>query len=156
MLHYLCMTIFIGTDHGGFDLKNRLIEYLQNKNIRVVDIGNYQYDPLDDYPDFAKKLAEAVLQKPEESLGIVICKSGVGVCVTTNRYKGIRCALGFDEGQVKHARENDHINVLALAAEFSDFDKATKLIEVFLLAQPKMEEKYIRRIKKLDSFPNDS
>jgi len=145
------MTIFIGTDHGGFELKNKLIEYLQNKNIRVVDIGNYQYDPLDDNPDFAKKVAEAVLQKPDESLGIVICKSGVGVCITANRYKGIRCALGFDEDQVKHARENDHINVLSLAADFSDFDKATKLIEVFLSAKPTMEEKYLRRMKKMDT-----
>lgn len=145
------MTIFIAADHGGFELKNKLIEYIQNKNIRVVDIGNYQYDPLDDYPDYAKKLAEAVLQKPEESMGITICKSGVGVCISTNRHKGIRCALGFDEEQVKHARENDHMNVLALAADFTDFDAAVKLVEAFLSATPKTEEKYIRRIKKLDT-----
>ncbi len=145
------MTIFIATDHGGFELKNKLIEYIQNKDIRVVDIGNYQYDPLDDYPDYAQKLAEAVLQKPEESLGIVICRSGVGVCIATNRNKGIRCALGFEEDQVKHARENDHMNVLALAADFTDFEKATKLVDVFLSAAPKTDEKYLRRIQKLDS-----
>ena len=145
------MTIFIGTDHGGFELKNKLIEYIQNKNIKVVDMGNYQYDPVDDYPDYGKKVAEAVLQKPEESLGIVICKSGVGVCIATNRYKGIRSALGFDADQVKHALENDHINVLSLAAEFVDFDAATKLIDAFLSSSPKTEEKYIRRIQKLDA-----
>ncbi len=145
------MTIFIGTDHGGFELKNRLIEYLQDKDIRVEDMGNYEFDPLDDFPDFAHKVAQAVLQKPKEALGIVICKSGVGVCITTNRYRGIRCALGFEEGQVKHARENDHINVLALAADFTNFEIAVKLVDAFLTAQPKTEEKYLRRIKKLDS-----
>lgn len=146
------MPIFIGTDHGGFELKNKLIEYLQNKNIRVEDMGNYQYDPLDDYPDFAKKVAKAVLQNPQESLGIVICRSGVGVCVATNRFKSIRCALGFEEGQVKHARENDHINVLALASDFTNYEQATKLIDAFLTTQPKKEEKYLRRIKKLDNL----
>lgn len=146
------MTIFIAADHGGFELKNKLIEYIQNKDIRVVDIGNYQYDPLDDYPDYAQKLAEAVLQKPEESLGIVICRSGVGVCIAANRNKGIRCALGFEEGQVKHARENDHMNVLALASDFTDFEKATKLVGAFLSATPKTDEKYLRRIKKLDAL----
>ncbi len=145
------MTIFIGADHGGFELKNKLIEYIQNKNIRVVDIGNYAYDPLDDYPDFGKKVAEAVLQKPEESLGIVICRSGVGVCIATNRRKGIRCALGFNEEQVKHARENDHMNVLALAADFTDFETAIKLFDAFLAAHPKTEDKYLRWIQKLDA-----
>jgi ribose 5-phosphate isomerase B len=60
------MTIFIGADHRGFELKNKLIEYLQEKNIRVEDLGNYQHDPLDDYPDFAQKVSQAVLQKPKD------------------------------------------------------------------------------------------
>ncbi len=145
------MTIFIGCDHGGFEIKNKLIEYLQDKNIRVEDMGNYQLDPLDDNPDFAKKVAEAVLQNPEEFLGIVICRSGVGVSIAANRYKGIRAALGFEAGQVRHARENDHINVLALAADFTPYEEATKLIDTFLSAQPKKEQKYLRRIRKMDS-----
>jgi len=67
------MTIFIGADHRGFELKNKLVEYLQNKNIRVEDLGNYEHDPEDDYPDFAQKVAQAVLQNPDNFLGIVIC-----------------------------------------------------------------------------------
>lgn len=112
------MTIFIGADHRGFELKNKLIEYLQEKNIRVEDLGNYQYEPLDDNPDFAKKVAQAVLQNPHEFLGILICGSGVGVSITANRFKGIRCVLGFNENQVRHARENDHVNTLALPSEY--------------------------------------
>ena len=144
------MTIFIASDHGGFEMKNKLIEYLQNKNIRIVDMGNYEFNPVDDYPDYVQKLAHTMLQKPEESFGVVICRSGVGASIAANRYKGIRCALGYNEKQVQHAREDDNVNVLALGADFTDFDTAIKLIESFLSAQPKTEEKYARRIKKLD------
>lgn len=153
-LHVTCyndfMTIFIAADHRGFELKNKLIEYLQDKNIRVEDLGAYEYNPQDDYPDFAQKVAEAVLQHPPDFLGIVICGCGVGVSIAANRFKGIRCALAFNEGQTRHARENDHINILALASDFTDFETATKIIDAFLSAKPKREEKYLRRIKKLD------
>ncbi len=144
------MTIFIGCDHRGFDLKNSLIEYLHEKNIRIEDLGNYQLDPEDDFPDFAQKVAQAVLQNPDEFLGIVICGSGVGVAIAANRFKGIRSGLGFEEAQVKHIRENDHINVLALAADFLDPEAAKKLVDVFIETKPKEDQKYLRRIKKLD------
>lgn len=145
------MTIFISADHRGFDLKNRLIECLQEKNIRVEDLGNYQLDPLDDYPDFAQKVAEAVLQNPANFLGIVICGSGVGVCIAANRFKGILCGLGFDVNQIRHARENDHINLLAIPADYLDFEKVKKIVDAFLEGKPKPGEKYIRRVKKLDT-----
>lgn len=146
------MTIFVGSDHGGFELKNALIEYLHEKNIRIEDLGNYQLDPEDDFPDYAKKVAQAVLQKPEEFLGIVICRSGVGVAIAVNRSKGIRCGLGFETNQVKHMRENDHVNVLALAADFLDPETAKKLVDIFIETEPKKEQKYLRRIKKLDEI----
>lgn len=153
------MTIFIAADHRGFELKNSLIEYLHEKNIRIEDLGNYQLEPEDDYPDYAKKVAQAVLQNPKNYLGIVICGSGVGVCINVNRFKGIRCGLGFEPDQVRHMRENDHVNVLALASDFikteangPSLEKAKKLVDVFLETQPKQEEKYLRRIKKLDEM----
>lgn len=155
MLHTACyiidMTIFIGADHRGFNLKNKLIEYIQEKNIRVEDLGNYKLDPLDDYPDFAQKVAQAVLQNPKEFIGIVICGSGHGVANAANRFKGIYCGLGFNENQVKHMRENDHINMLALPADYLDETKAKHLIEVFLATKPIIKDKYLRRLKKLDS-----
>lgn len=144
------MTIFIGADHRGYNLKNEIIEYLHEKDIRIEDLGAYDYNPEDDYPDFAKKVAQAVLQNPENHLGIVVCGSGVGVAIASNRFKGIRCALGFNEKQIAHARENDHINVLALASDYIDFEKAKIIIESFLASTPKNEEKYLRRIKKID------
>lgn len=144
------MTIFIGADHRGFELKNKLIEFIQEKNIRVEDLGAFENNPEDDYPDFAQKVAQAVLQNPHEFLGIVICGSGVGVCIAANRYKGIRCGVGFSENQVKHIRENDHINILALPSDEIDFEKAKTFIDIFLSVKPAQNEKYLRRIQKLD------
>lgn len=144
------MNIFIGTDHRGFDLKNKLMEYLQEKNIRIEDMGNYSYDPLDDYTDFATKVAQAVRQNPTEFLGIVICGSGIGASIMVNRYKGVRCALAFEPSQVKHGRENDHINVISVPAEYINFEQAKQIVDIFLNTPVKKEEKYFRRIRKLD------
>ena len=94
------MTIFIAADHRGFELKNKIIEYLHEKNTRIEDLGNYQYDPQDDYPDFARKVAQAVLQNTKEFFGIVICGSGVGVSIVANRFPGIRCAIGFKKNRL--------------------------------------------------------
>jgi len=147
------MPVFIATDHRGFDLKNKLIEYLQEKNIRVEDFGNYKHDPEDDFPDFAQKVAQAVQQNPDENLGIVICGSGIGVSIAVNRFKNIRCGLALNLDQVQHGRENDYTNILALAADYTDFETAKKYIDAFLNAKPKSVEKYIRRIKKTDTIP---
>lgn len=144
------MTIFIGADHRGFELKNRIMEYLQDKNIRVEDMGAYQYDAEDDYPDFAQKVAEAVLQNPSEFLGIVTCGSGVGVSIAVNRYKGIRCAIGFETDQVSHAKENDHINVLSIPSDYVTIEKAQEFIDTFIETKQKENKKYTRRTKKLD------
>lgn len=144
------MTIFIGADHRGFELKNKLIDYLHEKNIRVEDMGNYSYEAEDDYPDYAKKVASAVLQNPHQFLGIVICGSGVGVSVVVNRYRGIQCQLGFDVNQVKSAREHDHTNVLALPSDYVDEEKAKELVDAFLSVTPSTGEKYTRRLRKID------
>lgn len=144
------MTVFIGADHGGFQLKNELIDYLHEKNIRVEDLGSYELEPEDDYPEYAKKVAQAVLQNPEH-VGIVICRSGVGMDIVSNRFKGIRSGLGFDETEVQKAREDDIINVLALPADYISLDKAEKLVDIFLTSIPKTQEKYARRIVEIDA-----
>lgn len=154
------MKIFVGSDHRGFELKNKLIEWLKSEGHEVEDCGNKIYDPNDDYADFAKVVAlkiqppTSVIQLPTSNLqplGILICGSGVGVNVAANRFKGIICALGFNPDQVKHARENDHINCLSIPSDYIDLEKAKTIITAFLTAQPKQDEKYLRRLKKLDN-----
>lgn len=170
------MKIFIGSDHRGFPLKEQLKTWLKEEGHEVEDCGNTKFDPMDDYPDFAKCVAEKVQSAIEQSaqglpggsrrdspgvagenkldqseqLGIVICGSGVGVSVMANRYKGIICALGFDVTQAKHARQNDHANVLSIPSDYVNFEKAKEIITAFLGATPKLDEKYLRRAKKLD------
>jgi ribose 5-phosphate isomerase B len=147
------MPVFIATDHRGFDLKNKLVEYLQEKDIRIEDFGNYRLDPLDDYPDFAQKVAQAVQQNPQDNLGIVICGSAIGVSIAVNRFKQIRCGVALNVEQVQHGRENDHTNILAIASDYTDFETAKKYVDIFLSSQPKQDEKYTRRGKKLDTIP---
>lgn len=144
------MTIFIGADHRGFELKNAILEYLHEKNIRIEDLGAYQMDAEDDYPDFAQKVAQAVLQNPDNHLGIVICGSGCGVTIAANRFKGIRAGLAMNEAQAQHIRENDHANILTLASDYADIEATKKIVDSFLVSQPKTSSKYLRRIKKLD------
>jgi ribose 5-phosphate isomerase B len=145
------MTIFIGADHRGLDLKNKLVEYLQDKDIRVEDLGAYEPDPEDDYPDFGFKVAQAVRQNPEEYLGVLICGGG-GISMAANRFPEIRSTEGFDEEQVKHIRENDHVNVLAIPADYVDVEQAKKFVDIFIETPLKQDEKYLRRVKKLSEI----
>ena len=143
------MKIYLGSDHRGFALKNKLIEYLSLQH-EAIDCGNTVFDPKDDYPDFAKAVADKVIHDPS-SLGIVICGSGIGVCMATNRIKGARCGLGFDQNQVKHAREKDHINMLALSSDYLDFEENKAIVDAFLSSKELDDERYFRRINKIDN-----
>lgn len=144
------MTIFIGADHRGYHLKDNIIEYLQSKNIRVEDLGNYEHDPEDDFPIYANKVAEAVLQNPNDYLGIVICGSGAGVCIAANRHKKIYCTIALNAEQLKSARSHDHINVLSLAADHTSFDQAKEFVDLFISTEVNTQPKYINRLKMVD------
>lgn len=159
------MKIYIGADHRGFEMKQSLVEWLRTEGYDVEDCGDFEYKPLDNYPEIAKRVISSVIPSvsegsPRESLliekrssetfGILLCGSGIGVSIVANRYKGIRCALGFSIHQITHGRMNDHINVLSLPSEYIDLEKAKKIVKAFLETKPKMEEKYLRRIEELD------
>ncbi|MEK9178730.1 MAG: RpiB/LacA/LacB family sugar-phosphate isomerase [Patescibacteria group bacterium] len=146
------MKIFIGADHRGFELKEKLKSFLQTE-YEMEDCGSLTYEQTDDASDYASKVALKVLENPE-SLGIVICGSGAAVDIAANRYKGVRCGLGFDVSQIEHMRGWDHINVLALPSDNLDLEKAKSLVKAFLETELKQEERMIRRIKKLDEIEN--
>jgi len=150
------MKIYISSDHRGFELKSQLLSWLQVKGLDVIDCGNDHLEPLDDYVDFtfktARSLQEDLQENPSsDSLAIGVCGSGIGVAIAANRLKGIRCALSHDADHVRHGRENDHTNMLSLAADTLTVEEAQNIIETFISAQPKQDEKYVRRAKKLDS-----
>lgn len=149
------MTIYICADHRGYSLKETLKPWLTTLGHTVIDCGNTHLDPQDDYTDFgitlARKLAED-LSHGSEALAIGICGSGVGISIATNRIRGVRAALSFSPDHIKHARQNDHVNVLVLASEYIPEVEAKDIITMFLNTQPLREEKYIRRARMLDQI----
>lgn len=146
------MKFFIGADHRGFELKNKIVSYLQDKGISVEDMGAHEYDADDDFPIFGKAVGKAVQDNPENHFGIVICGSGIGVSIAANRYTGVRCGLIFDLTQVEHGRKNDHINVIALPSDYLSFEQVTEIIDLFLRTSIDPKDKYLRRGKQLDTL----
>lgn len=143
------MNIYIGADHRGFELRTKLITWLQSQNYTIVDCGNTTYDKDDDWNDFANTVAGKVLNDPD-SIGILICGSGVGMSMAANRHKGIRAALCFNPKQTQHAKSADHATVICLPSEYLDFETAREITEIFLKTPPSTEDRYVRREKKLD------
>ncbi len=143
------MIIYIGADHRGFKLKETLKKFLQESGYTVSDLGNTQYFEGDDYPDFAKLVAQKVSADALNSRGILICGSGVGVDVVANKFPNVRSALGFSPDQVVEARSDDDVNVLALAADFLEEAEAKKIVSVWLQTPFDGDERDKRRIEKI-------
>jgi RpiB/LacA/LacB family sugar-phosphate isomerase len=138
------MTIVIGADHAGFDLKNQLKTQLAKAGHDVVDIGPATYDADDDYPDAAERLGRAVLIGQGER-GILICGSGVGASVAANKLPGIRAGLCHDAYSAHQGVEHDNINVLVLGSRVIGEALAWDLAIAFLGARFTGEERHLRR-----------
>ncbi len=145
------MRIYIGADHRGFALKEQLKKYLAREGYEVVDKGNAQYDAEDDYPDYAKEVAEQVSGAPD-ARGILICGSGAGVAIVANKFKGIRAATITHAEQARMARSDEDINILALPADFLDEKTAQEIVQVFLTTAFSAAERHLRRIAKISSL----
>ena len=142
------MTIFLGADHKGFQLKEQLKLWLAENGQTVVDCGNTVLDPHDDYPDFAFAVAHEI-PKDATHRGIVICGSGAGVSIAVNKIDGIRASLGVTPEQIHDARSDDDINILALASDYLTVDQAKKIVQIFLSTPFDPQERFIRRIGKI-------
>lgn len=143
------MKIVIGADHGGFELKTFLVELLKNQNYEVIDAGNIELDPKDDYPDFAINVAEIISSGRAEK-GIVICGSGVGACITANKIKGVRACLCHDTYSAHQGVEHDAMNVLCLGARIIGVELAKEIVTSFLKAEFIKEERFLRRLEKVN------
>jgi ribose 5-phosphate isomerase B len=140
------MLIYIGADHRGFALKEHLKPILQNQGYEVMDVGAPTLVPDDDYPVYAKLVAEKVSAAPAEVRGVLICGSGFGVDEVANKFPGVRSALASSPDHAYQARHDDDANVLAIAADFMDEANAEKMLKVFLTTPFAKEEKYERRL----------
>lgn len=145
-------TIYIGSDHRGFEKKQELIKILEDCHpgmVRVKDLGPDHYDHDDDYNDAAIAVASAV-QEDEHSFGLLLCGSAHGVTMQANRFKGVRAANADNAESARHARTNDHANVLCLSADYLELDAMDEIIKAFCHAQPNQSENYLRRVRRLD------
>jgi len=138
--------IAIGADHAGFDLKEKVREWLTRSGFESKDYGTYSSESAD-YPDFAHPVASAV-EKKEYDLGILICGSGNGVAITANKHQGIRAAICWNEELASLARQHNDANVLCLPARYISSDLATKIIDKFLSSSFE-GGRHDRRVKKI-------
>lgn len=145
------MRIHIGADHAGLELKAELIKHLQSKGHEVTDHGPYEYDALDDYPDFCIPAAEAVA-KDSNSLGIVIGGSGNGEQIAANKVKGIRAALAWNIATAKLAREHNNANVVAVGGRMHSIDECKAIIDAYLAEPFSNDERHVRRINKIAAY----
>ncbi|MBI5022881.1 MAG: RpiB/LacA/LacB family sugar-phosphate isomerase [Candidatus Magasanikbacteria bacterium] len=141
--------IYLGADHAGFELKEKIKDFLKLNEYLPEDLTPGPIDPQDDYPDAAAKVAAKVLETG--GLGILICGSGNGICMAANKIKGIRAALGYNTRAGKLAREHLNANILCLAGSVLQSDYAQAITRHFLETPFSEDERHKRRIEKLGS-----
>ena len=141
----------IGSDHGGYNLKDQISKSLKNSGYDVIDVGCHSEERCD-YPDYAKIVSEIVVNTPE-SIGILICGTGIGISIAANKIKGVRCAVVNDIYTSKMAKAHNNANIIALGARILNYHQAINIIYSFI--EEKFEEgRHINRINKIHQLEN--
>ena len=140
--------IALGCDHGGFELKQEIIAYLNSKGIEYKDYGTYD-TAATDYPIYAKRVAKAI-QNGECEKGILICGTGIGISITANKFKGIRAALCGDCFSAEATRLHNDANIVALGARVTGPGLAVKIVDTFLNTPFSGDERHINRIRQIE------
>lgn len=149
------MKIILGADHRGFALKQEIKQHLLSHHHTVYDVGELLPDVSDDYPDFAAKAAGHVTKSPDHR-GVIVCGSGVGMCITANKIPGIRCGLGMMPEQVRAARADDDITMLALASDYITTTDALAMVDAFVNTPFIANESHVRRIQKISQLEQNT
>lgn len=147
--------IFIGADHGGFDWKQQLSEYLTKYGYEYEDIGAKSIDLEDDYPYFANQVCQQVIGSiDKDPRGILICRGGQGMAIAANRHQGIRASVVWSAHEAKMTRLDNDSNVLCLAADHTSFKEIEGIIEVWLSTEFSGAPRHVRRLREIDdSYP---
>ena len=147
------MKIYLGGDHNGFELKQRVADFLTRSNYEVIDCGDQQLNPTDDFPVFASRVVVAMRSgKEADPLGILICGSGQGMCMAANRFKGIRAALCWNVIEAHSARNDDNSNILCLSATSTSVKDSESIINAWLSTPFSGAPRFKRRLKELDDL----
>jgi len=148
--------IYLGTDHAGFELKEEIKKYLQEQGKEIEDLGAFELNPDDDYPDFIRPVAEAVANDPERSRGIILGGSGQGEAIAANKIKGVRAAVyyGGNLNIVKLSRQHNNANILSLGARFLTKEQALEAVKLWL-ETPFEGGHHERRVLKIEKLEID-
>ena len=145
------MIVAIGTDHAGFSLKDAVVGAIRAGGHEVLDLGAYEIEPGDDYPDFAARVALAITDGRADR-GVLSCGSGVGASIAANKFPGIRAALCHDTFSARQGVEDDAMNVVALGARVLGPSLASEIVGAFLRAEFSGAERHVRRLEKVNGF----
>jgi ribose 5-phosphate isomerase B len=149
------MRVHLGSDHAGLELKEHLLNWLADEGYEVVDHGPFVYDPLDDYPVFCLRCADAVVadqQDGQSALGVVIGGSGNGEAIAANKVTGVRAALAWSEETAELARLHNDANVLSVGGRMHAIEDMTRFVEIFLTTAFTGEARHSRRIEMLTDY----
>ena len=144
------MKVAIGNDHHGVDVKNRIIKYLEERNIQYLNFGTDSKEDVD-YIDFAKKVCKSI-QNKECDLGILICGTGIGMSIVANKFKSIRCGKVNNEEEARLTKEHNMANVMALSEKIENLDK---VLDAYLNTEYSKEERHKRRVKEIEEVENN-
>lgn len=145
------MKIYLGADHKGYPLKEKVAQWLFKWGYEFSDLGADHLDPSDDYTVYAQKVASLV-GKEGGVKGILLCGSGVGVDIVANKFDGVRAGIGKKTEQIKEGREDDDINILVLAADYTKEEEAKEMVKVFLETKFSKKERYEKRLKDIQKI----
>ena len=139
------MKIYLGADHRGFSLKEKIAKWLFESGYKFTDLGAETYNGKDDYTKYASSVASLV-GEDKNAIGILLCGSGVGVDVMANKFDGIRASIGIDAEQVRSGRKDDDMNILVIAAEHTDDHLTREMVKSFLETKFDGKARHIRRL----------
>jgi ribose 5-phosphate isomerase B len=144
--------LYIASDHGGYQLKKYLLRFIEKQlKMKVEDLGPLKYEEGDDFPDFAIPLAKKVASKKDD-LGILICKTGHGVCLAANKVTGVRAILGYSIEAAEKGRKEEKANVLCLAGAVITDEHAAAMVKRFLETSFEANERHMRRLAKIEAL----
>lgn len=148
------MKIYLGSDHGGFKLKEEFKQYLVSNHpeFKLEDCGALVFEPTDDYPAFAFQVAEKVASDSCEALGILLCRSGSGMVIAANKVKGIRAVELYGEKIAAHSKSHNHANVIAFSGDYLNLSEMIKMFEVFLETDQDEGERHSRRAMQITNY----
>lgn len=138
--------IFIGADHRGYKLKEKIASWLFDNEYKFFDMGAQTLDKTDNYTKYAAEVASMVADH-KLALGILVCGSGVGVDVVANKFDGVRASIGINKAQIKSGRNDDNMNVLVLAGDYVEEEEALEMVETFLETKFSAEKRHIQRLE---------